>query len=365
LKALAAQILTGLKRKFGMKNPPTEGAMKKQSIILLTVFVLFALKAQCQAVQPLKLIQSIPIPGFHDGDFDHFATDPEDHLLFLAGEENGAVPVFDLNTNKLVHTITGLKAPHSMVYRADIKKLFVVDGDAAEVKIYETDTYKPVGSIKLQDDADSSAYDPATKYMYVVNGGEGAKMKYTLISIIDTTAGKKIGDIKVDAESVEALALEKSGPRMYANLESNNAVAVIDREKRTVIATWSIEKDAKRNGPLAFDEADKRVFVVAEDTGNIIVMDAESGKIINKMSCIGNTDDAVWDPQNRRVYVAGVPYIYIYNLIGNHRFRQIGQIPTSFHAVTGILVPRLNRYYLAVNHHGNTPAEVLVYEVMP
>lgn len=339
--------------------------MKKQSIVLLTMFVLFPLKAQCQAVQPLKYIQSIPIPSFHDGDFDHFATDPDDHLLFLTGEENGAVAVFDLNTNKLVHIITDLKAPHSMVYRHDIKKLFVVDGDAAEVRIYETDNYKPVGSIKLKEDADSSAYDPATKYMYVVNGGEGAEMKYTLISIIDTTAGKQIGDIKVDAESIEALALEKSSPRMYANLESNNAVAVIDREKRTVIATWSIEKEAKHNGPLAFDEADKRLFVVGQDPGKIILMDAASGKIINKLQCIGGTDDAVWDPQNRRVYVAGVPYIYIYNLIGNHRFRQIGQVPTSFHAETGILVPKLNRYYLAVNHHGNTPAEVQVYEVVP
>jgi len=26
--------------------------------------------------------------------------------------------------------------------------------------------------------------------------------------------------------------------------------------------------------------------------------------------------------------------------------------------VSGILVPELNRYYVAVNHHGETPAEV-------
>src|SRR3984893_10688199 len=121
-------------RKFEMKNPPTEGAMKKQSIILLTVFVLFALKAQCQAVEPLKLIQTIPIPGLHDGDFDHFAVDLPDHRLFLAAEENSAVEVFDLSTSKLIHTISDLKAPHCMTYRVDSKKLFVVDGDLAQVK---------------------------------------------------------------------------------------------------------------------------------------------------------------------------------------------------------------------------------------
>jgi hypothetical protein len=32
----------------------------------------------------------------------------------------------------------GLKAPHSMVYRPDLKKPFVVDRDFGEAKIYET-----------------------------------------------------------------------------------------------------------------------------------------------------------------------------------------------------------------------------------
>jgi DNA-binding beta-propeller fold protein YncE len=158
--------------------------MRNLRTIFLVVAALFALNAQCQVAEPLKLIQTIPMPGLHDGDFDHFAASVPDHLLFLAAEENGAVEVFDLNTNKLIHTISDLKAPHSLVYRADSKKLFVVDGDTAEVKIYEGDSYKPSGSIKLMDDADSSVYDPATKYMYVVNGGSGAHVAYTLTRII-------------------------------------------------------------------------------------------------------------------------------------------------------------------------------------
>src|SRR4029077_11642005 len=99
--------------------------MKKLMMIFLAAIVLFALNAKSQVVEPLKLIQTISIPGFHDGDFDHFAADFQDHLLFLAAEENSAVEVFDLGTNKLIHTISDLKAPHSIVYRGDVKKLFV------------------------------------------------------------------------------------------------------------------------------------------------------------------------------------------------------------------------------------------------
>jgi DNA-binding beta-propeller fold protein YncE len=339
--------------------------MKKHLVILFTVFILLALKAQAQVAEPLKLIQTISVPGLHDGDFDHFAVSLSDRLLFLAAEENSAVEVFDLSTNKLIHTISDLKAPHSMVYRADLKKLFVVDGDAAEVKIYQGDSYKPVGSIKLMDDADSSAFDPSTKYMYVVNGGRGAHMVYTLISVIDTTTDKKLADIKIDSAGVEAMALEESGPRMFANMTSKNAVAVIDREKRTVIANWSVEQEGKRNAAMGFDESEHRLFVVTHDPGKVIVLDSDSGKILASLPCPGSTDDAVYDPGLRRLYVAGLPFLTVFELRDANRFRQIGQVPTSFHAVTGILVPELNRYYVAVNHHGDTQAEVQIYQVIP
>lgn len=80
---------------------------------------------------------------------------------------------------------------------------------------------------------------------------------------------------------------------------------------------------------------------------------------------VGHTDDAVFDPGSKRLCVAGLPSLNVFELRGPNRFRQIGQFPTSFHAITGILVPQLNRYYVAVNHHGDTPAQVQIYEVMP
>jgi len=75
--------------------------------------------------------------------------------LFLNAEENGKVLVFDTSTNKLIHTIADLKAPHSAVYRSDSRKLFVVDGDDSAVKIYNGDTYQFIGQVKLEIDADS------------------------------------------------------------------------------------------------------------------------------------------------------------------------------------------------------------------
>jgi DNA-binding beta-propeller fold protein YncE len=329
--------------------------------------VLFAFKLHSQVEQPLKLIQTIPLPGLHDGDFDHFTFDSPGQRLFLTAEENSAIEVIDLRTNKVVQTIKGPKVPHSMVYRADLKKLFVADGDeeVGEVKIYEGDSFKPAGSIKLAKNADSSAFDPSTKYMYVVNGGKDAKMAYTFITVIDTTNAKKLADIKIDADGVEAMALEKSGPRMFANLNGKGVVAVIDREKRTVITTWSIAQEGKFNAAMAFDEANHRLFVLARDPGKLIVLDSDSGKIVTTLSCVGQTDDAVYDTASKRIYAAGVPFVYVYEERSPNNIKLIGEVPTAFHAITAILVPELHRYYLAVPHHGDMQAKVQVYDVVP
>src|SRR5712692_6141317 len=92
----------------------------------LSLPLLFAIPLLLHAQQPapLKFIQSIPLPGLKEGDLDHFAVDLDGHRLFLTAEANGLVEVFDTQTNKLIHTIGGIEAPHSMVYRADLKRLF-------------------------------------------------------------------------------------------------------------------------------------------------------------------------------------------------------------------------------------------------
>ena len=121
----------------------------KQCCLLLLVLLATPFFLRAEGSAPLKLVQSIPLPGLKEGDFDHFTIDLEGHRLFLAAEANGLVEIFDTRTNTLIHTIRGMEAPHSMVYRGDLKRLFVVDGDASEIKVFDTDTYALVEHIPL------------------------------------------------------------------------------------------------------------------------------------------------------------------------------------------------------------------------
>src|SRR5260370_19784025 len=211
------------------RNPNEEGEMKKSIAIFLTAFALLAVNTCAQVPGPLKLIQTIPLPGLKDGDFDHFQVDLPGKRLFLAAEDNSAIEVIDLSTNKVVHKITEQKAPHSMAYNPDSKKLFVVDdGGPNQVEIYDGTSYELLGTIPMGAHADASIYDPVSKLSYVGNGGKQAKQDFCMLSIVDTTSGKKVGDIRIDgADRVEALAVENSVPRMFVNLYNKAASAVI------------------------------------------------------------------------------------------------------------------------------------------
>jgi len=338
---------------------------KAKTIFLTALCFALITAAGAQQKEPLKLLNSIPVPGLHDGDFDHFLVDLPGNRLFATAEENSKVLVFDLRTNKLIHTLDDLKAPHSMAYRGDLKKLFVVDGDLGEIRVYNTDTYKPEGTIKVREGADSSTYDPSTEYLYVVNGGKDAKLPNAYISVIDTTLGKQIADVKLDTDDVEAMALEKSGSRLFADLRGSNSVAVLDRKDNKVIATWSIAEQGKRPTTIAYDEANHRLFVGTRDPGKLLVLDSESGKLVTSLPAVSMVDDMIYDKEHKRIYFAGNGFTDVFEQRDPDHYELIGHISTAFRAKTAILVPERNEFILAVPHHEKQVAEVRIYQTLP
>lgn len=334
-------------------------------------FIFFALcvalppRITAQTKEPLKLAATIPLPGLKDGDFDHFSPDVDGHRLFLTDEENDKVDVLDIATNKRIHTIEGAKAPHSILYRKDLKKLFVVEGDASALKVYDSESYKPLGEIKLTIDADSSAHDPTTNYLYVVNGGREAHTPYSLISVVDTNASRKLRDIRIDSNHVEAVVLEKAGPRLFCNITGMNSIGVMDRNKSTLSATWPLPPGDKLNVAMAFDEANHRLFVSTRNPGKLVVLNSDSGKVIADLPSVGMVDDMAYDPNHKRIYLAGDGHVDVFEQKDADHYSLLASVPGSFRAKTAIFVPELNRYYLAVPHHEGREAEVRVYDVQP
>lgn len=339
--------------------------MQKSFAMLVTALAISAITLTAQGPAPLKLVDTYKMPEAVKGHFDHFGVDLKGSRLFSAAEGYKAVLVFDLHTGKLIHTMGGLGIPHAILYRADAGRIYVTDGGEGALKVFDGETYSPIKSVKLLVDADSIAYDPATNFLYVVNGGGDAHQTYSTISVVDTNSLRKVADIKVDGDTLEAMALEATNSRMYVNNRAKNQIEVIDRVKRAVIASWPVML-SKMNVAMALDPSSHRLFVGCR-SGVIVVMDTETGKELEALPIEKGVDDLVFDPVSKRIYAAcgsGSGSVDVYQEEGPDHYRSLGRVPSSPGGRNALLVPQLNRYFVAAPGHESTPAEVMVYQEM-
>src|SRR5213593_298178 len=93
-------------------------------------------------VAPLKLAQTIPLPGI-EGRFDHFAIDEKGRRLFVAALGNNTLEVIDLGAGKRVRSVPGLRKPQGVLFLGARELLCVASGGDGVCKIFEASDFKP------------------------------------------------------------------------------------------------------------------------------------------------------------------------------------------------------------------------------
>ncbi len=158
------------------------------------------------------------------------------------------------------------------------------------------------------------------------------------------------------------MAVEKGGHRLFLNMTEKNSIGVIDRSKNTVAAVWPLT-GCKVNASVAIDEKNHRLFAACRD-GNMNVLDSDTGKFLQNFPISTGVDDMTFDPASQRVYVAtGEGFVNVFKEIDADHYKPLGKIATGPLGKTGLLVPSLNEYFVAVPPHGAKSAEVLVFAV--
>ena len=128
---------------------------------------------------------------------------------------------------------------------------------------------------------------------------------------------------------------------------------------------WSLGK-AQDNFPMALDEKDHRLFIIARAPPEVLVLDTESGKIIAQAPSVGHADDVWYDEAHKRIYVSGGSgSISVIQQEDVSHYSTMAQIRTPPGGRTSLFVPELNRLYLGVWGRGDQPEMLQVYEVQP
>jgi len=300
----------------------------------------------------VTLERVIPLPGV-DGRIDHCTLDTARHHLFVAALGHNSVEVVDLLENKVIHSITGLAEPQGVLFLADANRLYVANGGDGTVRVFDGTTFAAATTVKFDDDADNLRYDAAAKRIYVGHG-RGA------LGVIDVASDEIVADIRLKAHP-ESFQLEQSGARIFVNLPGAHHIAVVDREKKSIVTTWSLGL-AAANFPMALDEANHRLIVACRLPARLIAFDTESGKEVTKLSLHGDCDDLFFDPVRRRLYAScGEGFIDVFVQTEANRYTLEEAVKTESGARTCFFDGKY--LYLAVPKHGGRSAEVRRYRV--
>ncbi len=322
---------------------------------LFIVLFVFVASAWGQASQPLRLEKTVELPDVQ-GRIDHLSADVKGGRLFVSALGNNTVEVIDTKAGKRVKTIGGLQEPQGVLYVPAVDRLYVANSKDGSVRIFDGSSYAPLKAIDYGDDADNLRYDSDRKRIYVGYGG-GA------LAEIDEE-GNKGGEIKLDAHP-ESFQLEKGSPRIYVNLPKSRKVAVVDREKRTIIATWPLGMTLA-NYPMALDEADHRLFVITRYPARLLVFDTNTGKTVQRLPAVGDCDDVYYDQNRKRIYaIGGEGAISVFDQQDPDHYKESARITTVKGTRTGFFSPELDRLFLAVRRQGTQAAAIRVFAPVP
>jgi hypothetical protein len=157
--------------------------------------------------------------------------------------------------------------------------------------------------------------------------------------------------------------LEKNGKRIFVNVPNSRHVAVIDRDKNEVVATWKTDL-AFANFPMALDEVNHSLFIGCRMPSKLVVLNTESGDVVAKIDISGDPDDVFYDSKRHRIYaICGAGKIDIIEQIDPNTYSAPTNIDTADGARTGLFVSERDTLFVAVPHRGSQKAEIRAYRV--
>jgi YVTN family beta-propeller protein len=256
--------------------------------------------------------------------FDYITVDSAARRVYLShGTE---IKVIDADNGSVVGTVGGLKQTHGVAIAHEFGRGFITDGAQGKAIIFDLKTLKVTGEAKADKDADSVAYDPASKRVFVMNGDPNSS------TVIDAKTGNVVGTIALGGGPEFAVADGKGA--VFVNIEDKDEVVAIDSNTLKIKSRWPV---APAGGPtaLAMDTEHRRLFSAGRKPQMLVVLDADSGKVIQSFPITAGVDAAVFEPETGMVYVSTREgFVHIFHEDTPDKFSEVEKVKTELGAKT-------------------------------
>ncbi len=285
-------------------------------------------------------------PGSTTEYFDYITVDPAARRVYLS--RGTAVEVMDADTGALIGYISGFKRQHGSAIAPEFNRGFISDGTLAQVTIFDLKTLKTVGVAKAEPDTDCIIYDPATKRVFTMNGDSHSS------TVMDAKSVEVIKTIDLIGSPEFAVADGKG--MIYANLANKNEVAAIDAHTLEVKSKWPAAPSGNPTA-LAMDREHRRLFSAGRNPQTLVVMDADTGKVIQSFPITAGTDAAAYDPETKLIFVSTREgNIHIFHEDSPDKFSVVDTVKTEVGAKTMGIDTKTHNLFLDTTDFGPAPA---------
>ncbi len=245
-----------------------------------------------------RVIRTIPLGG--EGGWDYVTVDSAARRVYIPRGTH--IMVLDADSGKMVGDIQGMNGLHGVAVASEFNRGFVTGNKTEQegtIYVFDLKTLKLTSSMKSNSiDTDSLIYDPFTKRVYV-NNGDGMNL-----TVVDAATAKVVGSMAFNANP-EAAAADGKGS-IFQDYEDKGQVIEYDAMKLTIKNKWPTPGC---DAPVAMtmDKANRRLYVGCRGKGPaapgvMLVMNADSGKVVASAPIAIGVDGDVFDPDTGNVY---------------------------------------------------------------
>jgi YVTN family beta-propeller protein len=315
----------------------------KRTFFIISCAALIINSSSLIAQSNYKIANKIHVEG--EGGWDYLSVDEVNGTIFVS--HASVAQAVDVKTGKLVGTIPDTKGIHGIAIANDLNKGFTSNGRDSSVTVFNLKTFEVITKIQVTgQNPDAILYDPYSQKVFTFNGRSNNS------TVIDAKENKVVATIPLDGKP-EFSATDAKG-KIFVNIEDKSVINVINSSTLKVEQHWPIAPGEEPSG-LVLDNQNHRLFSVCSNK-LMVVIDAETGKLITSLPIGDRCDGVAFDPELKRAYSSnGEGSITVVQEENSNSFKVIETIVTQPGAKTIAINKTTHHLYLTTAEYESAP----------
>jgi DNA-binding beta-propeller fold protein YncE len=255
-------------------------------LVSVVALGLIASHVSAQNDAPYKVLDTTKLMG--TGGIDYVYADNDERRVYVP--RGSQTFVFDLDSHQYIGAITNISG-HGVAI--DPKTHHGISS-SNPLGMFDTETLQKIKSIDVQGRPDGILFEPLTERVYVFSHADPS------VNVIDPKDGSVVGTIDIGG-AMEQAQSDGQG-HVYADIENEKQIAVIDVKTLKVTAKYDLGDSAGEPGGLGLDAKNHILFAMCADPSVCVVMNADDGKVLATLPIGNGTDGGGFNPNTMEAF---------------------------------------------------------------